>query len=431
MLKTIIQRILEHYVRRYLKKHDITLVAVVGSVGKTTTKMAIATVLAEKLRVRTHEGNHNTHLSAPLAILGVEYPDDIRSLRAWRTVFAACRLRINEPKDVDVIVQELGTDQPGDIPAFGRYIQPNIAVVTAVGLEHMEFFKTYENVAKEELSVARFSKLTVINRDDVDESFAPFAETTAINTYGISPQAEYRVVVDFGMRLDGMMGKFISPEWPPISVNLQLVGEHNVKAAAAAGLVAAKLGLSAEDIAVGIAKIRPVKGRMNVLRGVKGTTLIDDSYNSSPMAVAAALKTLYSLDVPQRIAILGSMNEFGEMSPRAHEAVGNLCDPTKLDWVVTVGVDAANFLAPAAQKNGCQVKAVSTPYEAGGFVHGVAKKGGVILIKGSQNGVFTEEATKVLLHDSSDQDQLVRQTEAWLDIKAKAFDTISGDAEEV
>lgn len=423
MLKYVIQKILEHYAKKYLKKHDIKLVAVVGSVGKTTTKLAIASVLGEKLRVRTHEGNFNTEVAAPVSILGIEYPDNVKSVSGWLNVFAAARLRIKDVKDTDVVVQELGTDSPGDIPAFGKYLSPHITVITSVGLEHMEFFKTLDAVAKEELSAAKFSKLTIINRDDIDPRYAKYAETTNISTYGSSDKAEYRIQAQASNALQGgVMGTFTSPDWGDVSVNLQLVGDHSFKAAAAAGAVGAKMGLSAQEVAVGMAKIRAVKGRMNVLRGVNGSTLIDDSYNSSPMAVAAALKALYTIDTPQRIAILGSMNEFGELSQKAHDAVGNLCDPQYLDWVVTVGDDAEQFLAPAAKQKGCQVRSFKSPYAAGGFVHSLVKKGSVVLIKGSQNGVFTEEATKVLLHDAADEANLVRQTPTWMEKKHAQFE---------
>ena len=431
MFKFIVERVLRHYVKRYLKKFKPTLVVVAGSVGKTSTKMAIATVLGEKYRVRTHEGNHNTPLSAPLAILGVAYPDNPKSVGQWLAVFSAARLRLHQPKDVDVIVQELATDHPGEIPQFARYLRPDIAVITAVGLEHMEFFKTLEAVAKEELSIAKVAALTIVNRDDIDQRYAKYADTHAITTYGTSDAAEYRIKIDFGIQIDGITGTFMSPDWEAFVVNLQVVGEHNVKSVAAAGAVGAKLGLTAEQIATGMAKVRPVAGRMNRLRGVNHSVVIDDTYNSSPMAVAAALKTLYSIDAPQRIAILGSMNEFGELSPRAHEAVGELCDPSKLEWVVTIGRDAANYLAPAAQKKGCQVRTFGNPFDAGGFVHSVIKPHGIVLVKGSQNGVFAEEATKVLLHDIDDAKQLVRQDPAWMAIKETAFDRSDGTGDDV
>lgn len=428
MVKRLIQKILEYYVKKYLETHKIKLVAVVGSVGKTSTKLAIATVLAEKYRVRTQEGNHNTHLSAPLAILGIEYPDNIYSPLQWMAVFKAADIRLKEIRDVDVIVQELGTDRPGDMAVFGRYLNPDITVVTSVGLEHMENFHDIEAVAREELSVAKFSKLTIVNRDDVNQKFAPFAQTDSISTYGMTPRAEYYIRLGSQLQIHGNSGMFVSPDWDNIPVTLQLVGEHSIKAAAAAGAVGAKLELSAQDIAIGMAKIRAVKGRMNILQGMNGSILIDDSYNSSPMAVSAALKTLYSIESPQRIAILGSMNEFGSISQKAHEAVGTLCKPEYLDWVVTVGDEAGKYIAPMAHKNGCQVRSYQSAIVAGGFVHSVIKQGAVVLIKGSQNNVFTEEAVKVLLHDSADEEKLVRQSQAWMKIKQKFFDkTVESD----
>jgi len=331
-------------------------------------------------------------------------------------------LRIRQEKDVDVIIQELGTDHIGDVEHFGKYLNPNIAVITAVSEEHMEYFKTLDAVAKEELSVAAFSQLTIINRDDIDEKFAPLARTQSIDTYGLSDKAEYRLIIEPASPLDGRIGRLICPEWDEVPVNLQLVGDHSLKAATAAACVGAKLGLTSQHIAVGMSKIKPVAGRMRVLQGLNETVLIDDTYNASPRAVKAALDTLYAItDAPQRIAILGSMNELGETSPQAHEQIGMYCDPAKLDWVVTIGADANKYLAPAATKKGCQVKSYDSPYEAGGFVHSVMKERAVILAKGSQNGVFAEEALKMLLHDSDDEQKMVRQSETWMNIKHQQF----------
>lgn len=421
MFKKILQKLIEGKTARYLKKHKPTLVVVTGSVGKTSTKYAIATVLSEKYRVRAHLGNHNTALSAPLSIIGVEYPEDIRSFSAWREVFKAMNARIREEKDVDVIVQELGTDAPGDIAVFGRYLHPNIAVVTAVSEEHMEFFGTLDAVAKEELSIAKFSELTIINRDDIDVKYADFADTHSIDTYGLGEKAEYRLVVSDANPLEGRIGQLHTPEWGEVPLTMELVGDHSLKAVVAAACVGAKLGLTSKEVAVGVSKIKPAPGRMQLLRGLEKSTLIDDTYNASPLAVEASLKTLYAVDAPMRIAILGSMNELGKVSPSAHKKVGQFCDFTKLDWVVTIGKDAQEYLAPAAAEKGCQVKSFLDPYSAGAFVHSVLKPGAVILAKGSQNGVFAEEALKILLHSSDDEKKLVRQSEAWLKTKEQQF----------
>lgn len=422
MMKQIIRSLLEKKTRTYLEKHRPLLILVAGSVGKTSTKQAIATVLSEKYRVRAHDGNHNTHFSVPTAIMGVEYPEDPRSIGQWRAVLAAMRLRIKQEKDVDVIVQELGTDTPGDIEQFGRYLTADVAVVTAVSEEHMEFFESLDAVAQEELSIARFAKLTVVNRDDVAEDFAKYADTHTIDTYGLGEKAEYRLVAEPASPLEGRIGKLVTPEWGEVPVTLQLVGDHSLKSAVAAVCVGAKLGLTSQQVAVGVSKIKPVAGRMQVLRGLEGSTIIDDTYNSSPLAAQAALKTLTTVDAPQRIAILGSMNELGNASAQAHEKIGLLCDPSEIEWVITIGDDAAKYLAPAALKNGCQVKTFSDPYRAGGFVHKVLKPGAIVLAKGSQNGVFAEETVKILLHSTEDEEKLVRQSPTWLKKKDDQFD---------
>ncbi|HUC96690.1 MAG TPA: Mur ligase family protein, partial [Candidatus Saccharimonadales bacterium] len=192
MFKSYIQRRLERYVKTYFNNHpEVILVVVTGSVGKTSTKVAIATILSERFRVRLHKDNHNTNMSAPLAILGVEYPKNIRNIGEWLTVFRAARERIKEPTDVDVVIQELGSDRIGQVPHFGSYLRPDIGVVTAVSAEHMEFFKTIDNVAAEELSVANFSKLALINKDDIDGVYAKDLKNADINTYGTSASAEY------------------------------------------------------------------------------------------------------------------------------------------------------------------------------------------------------------------------------------------------
>lgn len=360
-------------------------------------------------------------VSVPPSLLGIQYPESVHSISAWREVLKAMDLRIKGEKDVDVIVQELGTDKPGDIEYFGRYLNPDIAVITAVSEEHMENFASLDDVAKEELSVATFSKLTVVNDDDIEGKYAKYADTTNIDTYGTGEHAEYRLVVQPSNPLEGRMGKIVAPEWGELPINVEVVGDHMLRSVAAAACVATKLGLSSEEIAVGISKIRPVKGRMNVLRGLNESTIIDDTYNSSPLAVKSALETLYAVETHQRIAVLGSMNEMGAASQAAHEAAGALCNPLKLEWVVTIGEEAEKYLAPAAIKHGCQVRSFKSPMQAAGFVYSTLRPGGVVLVKGSQNGVFAEEAVKGLIHNQEDENQLVRQDEYWMKVKNEAF----------
>ncbi|MDR1970038.1 MAG: hypothetical protein LBQ11_01690 [Candidatus Nomurabacteria bacterium] len=418
MFKKHIQKKLERYVRRYFKKHSPKLIAVVGSAGKTVTKNAIATVLSTKYRVEANRGNLNDQLSVPFGVLGVKYPPFslLHKVSTWRHVFKAMRGVIKKPTDIDIIVQELATDRPGEIAHFGEYIHPDIAVVTAVVPEHMENFPGgIDEVAREELAVASYSGLTIINRDDIDARFASLAETTNITDYGLG-NGEYKFEIIGGTALSGYQVKFIGPEFPGgVEATINLVGEHVLKSALAAGVVAAKLGMNAQEIATGLAQIKPTPGRMNPLRGVRGTTIIDDTYNSSPDAAIAALRTLYLIDAPQRIAILGSMNELGQHSAQYHQQVGANCDPNWLDCVITIGEEAARYLAPAAKANGCRVETFPGPIYAGTFANEILESGAVVLAKGSQNNVFAEEAVKLLLHsDEGEEKFLVRQDEEWM-----------------
>lgn len=423
MFKSFIQKKLESLVKLYFTNHpEVKLIVVTGSVGKTSAKLAIATILSEKFRVRAHEGNHNTFLSAPLAILGVEYPKNIRNIFEWLAVFRAAKKRIKSPSDVDFIIQELGSDRIGQVPHFGTYLKPDIAVVTAISAEHMEYFKTIDTVAKEELSVSNYSKLTFINREDIDGKYAEYITSPDIQTYGTTVSAEYNFLVEDYSAQDGYSGTMSLLELnESFKVNIKLIGEHTLRPIVVASAIGAKFGMTKDEIISGIKNVRAVPGRMNLLKGIKDSVIIDDTYNSSPLAAQSAIRELYKLDAASKVAVLGSMNELGVTSQVEHEELGKMCDPNQLVWVVTVGKDANNYLAPAAKTRGCQVKSFMSAIEAGGFVNSIIEPGMAILFKGSQGDIYLEEAVKVILHNSKDESQLVRQSEKWMKIKNKFF----------
>lgn len=273
----------------------------------------------------------------------------------------------------------------------------------------------------EELSIAKYAKLTVIGRDDIDGRFAKYADTHTVDTYGLSELAEYRFVPEPADPLRGRIGKILTPEWGESSVTVQLVGDHSLKTAAAAACVGAKLGLTSQQVVVGLSKLSPAPGRMNVLAGAEKTTIIDDSYDASPVTMVAALQTLLAAETSQRIAIFGPLGG-GRATADIYAQIGSLCNPTEIDWVVTVGETAGQHLAAAAQQSGCQVKACKTSFEAGGFVRGVMKPGAVTLVSGAANA-FMEEAVKGLLHSNLEQeDMLVRQSPEWTMKKEAVFD---------
>lgn len=433
MFKKVIQRKLEKYVRKYFETHpDIKLITVAGSVGKTSTKLAIATLLSQKYRVRLHEGNHNTHLSAPLAILGINFPGNPRNFWQWHKVFSAARKRIKSPssQEPQIIIQELGTDHPGDIERFSKYLAPNIAVITSVSPEHMEFFGSIDTVAQEELGAASFAEIAILNQDDISPDFFKYVRNSNVSTYSSIGGANYNFIANSFSLIDGFGGKIQTPEYGEIDVRVKVFGEHSLRPIIGAVAVSAKLGLSSQEIIGGLVSLKPIPGRMNFMRGVKESVLIDDTYNSSPAALEAAIQTLYALSAPSKIAIIGSMNELGESSAFEHQKIGEMLDGISLYWVITVGEQANRFLAPAARLRGCQVYEAKNAIDAGTFAHKIMERGSLVLLKGSQGEVYLEEATKILLLNKEDENLLVRQDEKWKKTKDEFFSSFTEIAED-
>ncbi len=415
--KSVIARLLWHQVRRLRDKHQPLVIAVAGSVGKTSTKSAIATVLAQHAKIQWQDGNYNEITSVPLIFFGEKMPM-LYNPFGWLRVFLRSEVLIQGAYPFTAVVVELGTDKPGDMQAFEPYLHANYGVLTAIAPEHMLQFHDLEAVAKEELYLDNLVETLIVNADDVDKKYL-----TRVKNYltygqghydcryapkGLTADLKRRVV--FALKNDGQ-----------IEADISLLGVHNASAAAPAVLIADELELTTAEIKEGLAKLEPAPGRMQVLRGLKDSTLLDDTYNASPEAVKAALDTLYEIKAPNKIAVLGQMNELGDQSRKLHEEVGSYCDPKQLEVVITIGKDANKYLAAAAAKKGCKVMRCPSPDHAADVALRLLKKGTVVLIKGSQNGVFAEEVTKELLYSERDVEKLVRQSRHWLRIKENQF----------
>lgn len=422
------QRKLEKYVKKYFKRHpEVRLVAVTGSIGKTYAKTAIATILNQRYRVRLFHGNRGTNFTTPMAILGIDYPGDIKGLRAWRAIFKAARQRVKQAADVDVIVLELNADSAGSLLRYGRYITPDIAVITAVSESNLKVFQTVDAVAQEQLSVGIISRSMLINRDDIDSRFAAYLTNPVMNTFGTGGAAEYRFSEGDFSKDAGYTGVMIVPEWEqPLPVALGVYDEFSLRQIVGACAVGVKMGLSPQEIAAGAGAVRPLSGRMNPLAGASGSLLLDNTSNNSPLGSRTGLQALYQVPAPQRIAVFGTMQHLAQFSTTAHQELGQLCDPAQLAWVVTVGDEANRSLAPAARQRGCQVKECKNAIEAGAFVHSVIEYDGVVLFDGPEDGIYLEEAVKIVLHSAADEDKLVRQSPEWDKKKAELFSHFSG-----
>lgn len=414
--KRILCLLLERQVVQLRRRHQFAVVAVAGSVGKTSTKVAIAEALGTARRVRYQLGNYNVRLTVPLIFFGHDEPA-IYNIFAWLKILWQNRRIIQREYPYDVVVVELAPGGPGYLAKFA-YLHPELGVLTAVAPEHMEVFGTIEAVAKEETTLLDFCQRGLVNIDDVAERFLEGKEYVS---YGSTKSAKYILQSARSAKTLGTQRITFDLAGHKVSESIQLTGQHGAKIALAAAAAANELALSQEDIKRALKRLHPFAGRMQILPGIKNTTIIDDTYNASPVAVKAALDVLYDEDVPQRIALLGSMNEMGDFSEQAHTEVGEYCDPGKLDLVVTLGDDANRYLAEAARNRGCTVTECATPYEAGRVIEEALQKGALILAKGSQNGVFAEEAVKHLLKNQDDAAKLVRQSPYWLKIKRQQF----------
>lgn len=423
------QRKLEKYVKKYFKRHpEVRVVAVTGSIGKTYTKIAIATVLNQRYRVRLFHGNRGTNFTTPLAILGIDYPGDIKGFKAWRAIFKAARQRIRQSADVDVIVVELNSYGPGTLLQYADYIIPDIAVVTAISESNLKVFQTIDFVAQEQLSIGTISRSLLVNRDDIDSRFAVYLTNPVMNTFGTGGAAEYRFSEGDFSEDKGYTGSVIVPEWEEsIPVVLHTYDEFSLRQIIAACAVGVKMGLSPQEIAAGASSIKPLDGRMNPLAGVEGSLILDNTANNSPLGSRTALQSLYQIPAPQRIAVLGSMQHLAQLSVTAHQELGGLCDPAQLAWVVTIGDEANRYLAPAARGRGCQVKECKNALEAGAFVHSVIERDGIVLFDGPEDGdIYLEEAVKIVLHSAADADKLVRQSPEWAKKKVDIFSRFPG-----
>jgi UDP-N-acetylmuramoyl-tripeptide--D-alanyl-D-alanine ligase len=421
-LKKLVANILGWQLKRLFKKNKIFVVAVAGSIGKTSTKLALAHVLSQSYKVQYQEGNYNDLVSVPLIFFGRKLPNVFNPF-AWLFIFLRNEASLSRKYPYQVVVLELGTDAPGQMQQFSQYLHVDIGVLTAIVPEHMANFADLDAVAQEELALTSFTTKIFANKDFVSpEHLGHLPESTV--TYGIQQPADVRLTntqwnggeeATFDIMYGGI--NFLHGEHEKIT-------EPQLYSVCAAVAVATELEMTTKAIHQGIRTITPVSGRMQHLNGLSNSLILDDSYNASPEATIGALDTLYRINATQKIAILGNMNELGSYSEKEHQKIGEYCDPRELSFVATIGPDANKYLAPAAQKRGCLVRAFEDPVSAGKFVKERLQSGTVVLVKGSQNGVFAEEAAKQLLALPADAKKLVRQSRYWMKLKKKAFPSV-------
>jgi len=407
--------------KQLLQRHQPQIVAITGSVGKTSTKRAVAAIVENDYRTQWHDGNYNSEVGLPLALFELHTPDHILNPFAWAQLIAIMLWRLlfwQYP--YELLVLELGIDHPGDMDKFGRYIQADIGIITAVQAAHISGLGDIETVYQQKTKLMDFSTHTIVNGDDL-MLHNRLEDDNRVQCYGLEPHNTIHPT-QLELNKNGTIKFSVEGQ----TINSQLVGAHSALALLAAWLVGGFLEVDPALRARKLEELTPFPGRMNPLPGKNGSRLIDDSYNAvTPQAVTAALDTLCALPSQRKIAVLGTMNEQGELTEKLHRQVGSYVAGLELDMLLTVGDTAEQYIAAEAIDNDMQADSVhsfTSPYNAGNFLAPLLKKHDLVLIKGSQNGVYAEEVTALLLKNDADRSQLVRQEAFYLRLKHSQFD---------
>ncbi len=418
-MKKLLKKILRALASAILRKYNPDVIAITGSVGKTSTKEAIFIVLEQKFNVRKNIKNYNNEIGIPLTIIGKESGG--KSLFRWLSVgFAGLRLILfKDKKYPQILILELGADHPGDIKYLASFVKPKIGIITAVAPVHTEFFKNLESVAKEKGELIKAlpkDGLAILNNDD--KLVAEMASLTKakILTFGFgansgvgASEIKNNTGINFKIRYQGNV----------LPVTLEnIIASHLIYSVLPAFAVGARYNLNLIEIAAALKKYKSPPGRMNLISGIKKTQIIDDTYNSSPQAAAAALKVLTGLKVPpgsRRYAVLGDMLELGGLSEPAHREIGALVAELNIDVLITVG-ELSRDIAKNAKTAGMSedlIFSFAATSEAGKFLQSRIGDGDIILIKGSQ-GMRMEKIVKEIMADPQFANELlVRQGKEW------------------
>ncbi len=401
---------LQHYARAILERWHPTVIAVTGSVGKTSTKEAIATVLSGNFATFRSWQNYNDLLGLPLS-LG----------------------RLEERHEYAIL--ELGCDHPGEIAALCRIARPHIGILTNISPAHLQYFGSLEQFA-DELGTL-FSSIAdggraIFNQDDplIRAQVAQGAERRNVaHDYPFAPSQ----VQDIRITWEGVSGLFPDgeggsiPLQHPIRLASHLLGGHHIATMLATCYVSLICGMNAEEFQRAIEQVRPLSGRLNPLPGIYGTTLLDDSHNATPASMLAGLATLKTLSTGHRIAVLGDMLSLGSYEEEAHRMIGDAAAQS-VDYLVTRGERAA-LIAAEAKRAGLteeRVVVTSTHEDAAAAVRGLIESGRstgeqsgaayTILIKGSEDMRMERVTERLMAHPEQAQEKLVRQTPGWKQI---------------
>lgn len=435
-MRKILEKILAFFARQIIKKYRPEVVGITGSVGKTSVKEAIFAVLSFEYNVRRNIKSYNNEIGVPLTIIGAETGG--KNLFKWLKVFyRAIKLLIFKDKNYpEILVLEMGADKKGDIAYLLNIVRCKIGVLTAVSETHLHAFKDLKGVLKEkEKIVIALDKeaVAILNFDDENAMSLQDRLKSKFLTFGFEQGADISAgeLLFSGLEQDFCETQYqweckiwgtsfkVTYDGSTVPVFLpHCFGKQQVYAALAAFAVGVAYKMNLVDISEALRQYRPPKGRMNLIAGIKYSLLIDDTYNSSPLAAKAALEVMRMIDLPEgkrKIAVLGDMLELGERSENAHREIGFKVSEAEIDYLITVGKES-KLTAQSAVEAGLakeNVQIFEDADKAGRFLQDIIHPGDLILIKGSQ-GIRMEKIVKeVMAEPEKAKELLVRQTGEW------------------
>jgi UDP-N-acetylmuramoyl-tripeptide--D-alanyl-D-alanine ligase len=357
---------LQRLARGVRRKWGRRLIAITGSIGKTTTKELIAASLAKRFAVLKSPGNLNNDFGLPLALLALE-------------------------PSHEVAVMELALSAPGEIARLARIAEPQVGVVTNVAPVHLEFFESVDAIGHakrelvENLATGGAGSTAVLNYDD--ERVRRFAEGFAgrIVTFGFEPGADFRGKDLQTAPGNGTLFRVTGPRFEG-EFYLPLPGRYNVLNGLAAVAVCSLFGLALEDLQRAFSEFQNLPQRSEILTLPEGVTVINDCYNSNPLAMENMLETLATWPGARRIVVAGEMLELGPTSPDWHRKVGRKCVRSGVEWLLGVQGNARFFLEGAFEEGmpAERGKFFDVAEEAGEFCRTLLRPADIVLVKGSR-----------------------------------------------
>jgi len=423
LFKKITIAIVTYEAKLVLTKYKPKIIAITGSVGKTGTKDSLYSVLKKTFFVYRSKTSSSNEISVPLAILGCRNSstNPFFWLKNILHGISLLTFRHNYPQ---WIILEIRSERPGDIEKVSKWLRADIVIFTLLGEipTHVEFFDSIEHLAQEKLYLLNSLKedgLLVLNSDD-ERIFALGSENKyKIISYGFGKNAEVKAgktkILYKGEKPTGLSFE-LKDNIHTVSIELKNVfGKHHIYAALVAYTVGSNLGVKENEILEALAGYVPPAGRLRIVEGIKGSTIIDDTYNSSPVAVFAGLETVKQIKTKgKKIAVLGDMLELGKYTVDAHKEIG-LAAGEVVNLLLVVG-PRARYITEGALTSSLSEKNIiefKDSAQAGKYLETVLEDGDIVFVKGSQVMRMERTVEEIMAHPENKKQILVRQEKEW------------------